>query len=345
MGGRPRARFQAATAARSHRRILVHRGRFRHDPRLRCNAALAVASAWAPPLAPRRPPAGAGRAAARASRDTAGARAGRPGRRQGGRPADPSQRRAGRGAGAAREPARHAAADAVSDAARPADRPRARWSPGAQDGLDKDPAVQRQMPRAADQALQTALLSKEVGPHGDRRRGARPATTSDIAGKPGEEEVHARHILVDNEAKAKKIIAELKKGADFAALAKQYSKDPGGAQQGGDLGFFKKDDMVPEFAAAAFALKPGEISPDAGAHPVRLARDPGGGAPPAPAAELRAGARRNAPEDDPGGRAEGGGEGARRGDGGEVQPGRHAAARHRHRRAAAQPPAQAQSSD
>ena len=67
--------------------------------------------------------------------------------------------------------------------------------------------------------------------------------------------MHARHILVADEATAKKIIAELKKGGDFAALSKQYSKDPGAAQQGGDLGFFKKDDMVPEFADAAFALK------------------------------------------------------------------------------------------
>ena len=82
----------------------------------------------------------------------------------------------------------------------------------------------------------------------------------DIAGKPGAEEVHAKHILVDNEAEAKKIVAELKGGADFAALAKQYSKDPSGAQQGGDLGFFKKDEMVPEFAAAAFALQPGQVS-------------------------------------------------------------------------------------
>ena len=84
----------------------------------------------------------------------------------------------------------------------------------------------------------------------------------DIAGKPGEEEVHAKHILVDNEAEAKKIIAELKGGARLRALAKQYSKDPSGAQQGGDLGFFKKDEMVPEFAAAAFALQPGQVSPE-----------------------------------------------------------------------------------
>ena len=89
---------------------------------------------------------------------------------------------------------------------------------------------------------------------------------------------------------AKKIIAELKKGGDFAALAKQYSKDPGAAQQGGDLGFFKKDEMVPEFAAAAFAMKPGQIYRHAGAHAVRLARDPGAGAPHRRAADLRAGA-------------------------------------------------------
>jgi peptidyl-prolyl cis-trans isomerase C len=73
--------------------------------------------------------------------------------------------------------------------------------------------------------------------------------------------VHARHILVSDEATAKKIIADLKKGGDFAALSKQYSKDPGASAQGGDLGFFKKTDMVPEFATAAFALKDNEVTP------------------------------------------------------------------------------------
>jgi peptidyl-prolyl cis-trans isomerase C len=126
-------------------------------------------------------------------------------------------------------------------------------------GLDKDPAVQRQVTAAEDRALQTAILSKEVGPSvTDAAVHAR--YDQDIAGKPGEEEVHAKHILVDNEADAKKIIDQLKGGADFAALAKQYSKDPSGAQQGGDLGFFKQDEMVPEFATAAFALQPGQIS-------------------------------------------------------------------------------------
>jgi peptidyl-prolyl cis-trans isomerase C len=75
----------------------------------------------------------------------------------------------------------------------------------------------------------------------------------------GEQEVHARHILVETEDQAKKIEGDLKKGADFAELAKKESKDPG-ASDGGDLGFFTKDQMVPEFSAAAFALEPGKIS-------------------------------------------------------------------------------------
>jgi len=75
----------------------------------------------------------------------------------------------------------------------------------------------------------------------------------------GEQEVHARHILVENEDEAKAIAAELKKGADFAELAKKKSKDPG-ASDGGDLGFFTKDQMVPEFSAVAFSLEPGKIS-------------------------------------------------------------------------------------
>jgi peptidyl-prolyl cis-trans isomerase C len=75
----------------------------------------------------------------------------------------------------------------------------------------------------------------------------------------GEQEVHARHILVETEDEAKAVKAELDKGADFAELAKKKSKDPG-ASDGGDLGFFTKEQMVPEFSAVAFALEPGKIS-------------------------------------------------------------------------------------
>jgi peptidyl-prolyl cis-trans isomerase C len=75
-----------------------------------------------------------------------------------------------------------------------------------------------------------------------------------------EQEVSARHILVDSEDDAKAISAALKKGGDFAALAKEKSKDPGSKDQGGDLGFFSKEQMVPEFAEAAFKLEKGQIS-------------------------------------------------------------------------------------
>src|SRR3954464_6867695 len=75
----------------------------------------------------------------------------------------------------------------------------------------------------------------------------------------GEQEVHARHILVETEDEAKAVEDELKKGADFAELAKKKSKDPG-ASDGGDLGFFTKEQMVPEFSTVAFALEPGKIS-------------------------------------------------------------------------------------
>ena len=76
---------------------------------------------------------------------------------------------------------------------------------------------------------------------------------------PTEEEVHARHILVPTEDEAKAVLADLKKGADFAAVAKEKSKDPAAAE-GGDLGYFTKDQMVPEFSAVAFKLGKGELS-------------------------------------------------------------------------------------
>jgi peptidyl-prolyl cis-trans isomerase C len=125
-------------------------------------------------------------------------------------------------------------------------------------GLPKDPAVQRQITRAEDQALQNALLSREIGPS-ITEAAIKAKYDADYANKPAETEIHAHHILVATEDEAKQVIAELKKGGDFAALAKQHSTDPGG-QQGGDLGWFKKSEMVPEFADAAFALKPGETS-------------------------------------------------------------------------------------
>ncbi|MGG3956759.1 peptidylprolyl isomerase [Bhargavaea massiliensis] len=72
--------------------------------------------------------------------------------------------------------------------------------------------------------------------------------------------VRASHILVDDEKTAKEIKAKLEKGEDFAKLAKQYSKDTGSAQNGGDLGWFGPGKMVEEFEKAAYTLNVGEIS-------------------------------------------------------------------------------------
>jgi peptidyl-prolyl cis-trans isomerase C len=124
--------------------------------------------------------------------------------------------------------------------------------------IDKDPAVERQMQIAANQVLADEMMRREVSPQ-LTEAAIRARYDATVADKPGEEEVHARHILVATEAEANKIIAELKKGADFATEAKQHSTDPGG-KDGGDLGFFKKGDMLPEFADAAFAMKPGQVS-------------------------------------------------------------------------------------
>jgi peptidyl-prolyl cis-trans isomerase C len=75
----------------------------------------------------------------------------------------------------------------------------------------------------------------------------------------GDEEVRARHILVESEDEAKQIVEELKKGGDFAEIAKKKSKDPGAAD-GGDLGYFTKEQMVPEFSKVAFEMETGKVS-------------------------------------------------------------------------------------
>ncbi len=74
------------------------------------------------------------------------------------------------------------------------------------------------------------------------------------------EEVRARHILVATEEEAKAIKAELDGGKPFEVLAMEKTTDPSGKQNGGDLGFFQKGMMVPEFEAVAFTLEPGKIS-------------------------------------------------------------------------------------
>ena len=78
------------------------------------------------------------------------------------------------------------------------------------------------------------------------------------AAKP-EEEVSARHILVESKDKARELYEKLAHGSDFAQLAKEHSKDPGSKDQGGELGFFTRGQMVPQFEEAAFKLGKGEV--------------------------------------------------------------------------------------
>lgn len=75
-----------------------------------------------------------------------------------------------------------------------------------------------------------------------------------------EPEIRARHILVETEDAAKAVVTRLKAGEDFAKVAGEVSKDPGSGAEGGDLGYFTKERMVPEFSTAAFAMKVGDVS-------------------------------------------------------------------------------------
>jgi peptidyl-prolyl cis-trans isomerase C len=117
----------------------------------------------------------------------------------------------------------------------------------------------RKLAYARDKALLDEYLDQE----------AKKAVTPEAARKlydetvkaiTPEEEVRARHILVETEEDAKKAHARVKGGEDFGKVAEELSKDPGSKGEGGDLGFFSKDRMVEPFAEAAFKLSPGQIS-------------------------------------------------------------------------------------
>ncbi len=129
---------------------------------------------------------------------------------------------------------------------------------GRKEHLDQDPDLQRRLKRYEDRLVQEAYLNRAIkDAETEDRLKARYQTF--VKEKAGHEEVHALHILVKTDAEAKSVIAELDKGADFTTLAKKYSIDPG-AGSGGDLGYFGHDDMVKEFADAAFALPAGQYT-------------------------------------------------------------------------------------
>ncbi len=120
------------------------------------------------------------------------------------------------------------------------------------EGFDKKADVVRRLTRIEDQVLQRAYLEEKIE-EGMTEDAIKGAYEKFVAEAKGGEEVRASHILVETEDQAKELIVELSGGADFFELAKAKSIGPS-ADKGGDLGFFKRENMVAEFADAAFAL-------------------------------------------------------------------------------------------
>jgi peptidyl-prolyl cis-trans isomerase C len=123
--------------------------------------------------------------------------------------------------------------------------------------LADDPEIQEALAKARANVLRDAYIRQQIDEGTTTEK--LQARYDQLKGDESftEAEVHARHILVGSEDEAKKVIAELQGGADFAALAEERSVGPS-APNGGDLGFFRRGQMVPEFAEAAFSLEPGE---------------------------------------------------------------------------------------
>jgi peptidyl-prolyl cis-trans isomerase C len=125
------------------------------------------------------------------------------------------------------------------------------------DKLDADPEFARKLAYYRDKIAMETVLGK-VAKTADTDAAEHEAYDAAAKAQPPEPEIHARHILLPDEAAAKTALARVKGGEDFAKVATELSKDPGG--EGGDLGWFTKDRMVPEFSEAAFKLEPGQIS-------------------------------------------------------------------------------------
>ncbi len=126
-------------------------------------------------------------------------------------------------------------------------------------GYDKNEEVKKQIALVSKQVVMKNFMeNKAKNLISDEDMKA--AYAEKVAAAKGQEEVKARHILVPTEEEAKKLAEQLKKGGDFEKLAKEKSSDKGSGANGGELGWFTKEKMVPEFAEAAFKLKKGESS-------------------------------------------------------------------------------------
>ena len=130
---------------------------------------------------------------------------------------------------------------------------------GRKQKLADDPEVKKRLQWAQDQIIEEVYLSRYIrGAMTDDRIKSR--YDQFLKDQKPQDQVNAKHILVKTEDEAKAVIADLKGGGDFAAIAKEKSNDPGTKATGGDLGWFTKDEMVPEFAEAAFKLQKGQYT-------------------------------------------------------------------------------------
>jgi len=130
---------------------------------------------------------------------------------------------------------------------------------GRKNRVVDDPAFKKRMAFVEEQVIQDFWLQREIARKVTAER-LQQRYEERLKSMPPEEEVHARHILVSTEDEAKALIAELKKGVAFDKLAREKSTDKASGAEGGDLGWFKRSDMVKEFADAAFTLRKGELS-------------------------------------------------------------------------------------
>ena len=126
------------------------------------------------------------------------------------------------------------------------------------EGLHETAAVKRRVARIEEQILERSLLVRRIT-EGTSEDTLQERYRALVEKTDGEKELHARHILVKTVIEANEVIAEIKKGGDFAALAKRSSIGPS-APNGGDLGYFGRGDMLAQFSEAAFALVDGEIT-------------------------------------------------------------------------------------
>ena len=124
-------------------------------------------------------------------------------------------------------------------------------------GIPNDPQVQKMILLARDQIISQAFLSKELE-KSLTEEDVRAVYDEEIKNFKPEEEIHARHILVSSEKQAQDVLIQLKAGADFALLADQKSIDKNAKE--GDLGYFTREMMIPEFAEAVFSMKKGQLS-------------------------------------------------------------------------------------